>query len=65
MTQVTAALFPRRGMLNSGVNAMNQHIMKFRTIAVTDLSDPASAALRYAPGNGPYVSVDTRGRSCD
>ena len=28
---------------------MNQHILKFRTIAVaTDLSDPASAALRYA-----------------
>ena len=28
---------------------MNQHTLKFRTIAVaTDLSDPASAALRYA-----------------
>ena len=28
---------------------MNQHILKFGTIAVaTDLSDPASAALRYA-----------------
>jgi nucleotide-binding universal stress UspA family protein len=36
-------------MLNLGVDPMNQHILKFRTIAVaTDLSDPASAALRYA-----------------
>jgi nucleotide-binding universal stress UspA family protein len=48
VTQVTAALF-LAGHAESRSKPMNQHILKFRTIAVaTDLSDPASAALRYA-----------------
>jgi nucleotide-binding universal stress UspA family protein len=48
VTQVTAVPFPQGHADYRSKKAMN-HILKFKTIAVaTDLSDPASEALRYA-----------------